>query len=764
MAAGWWLHVGVPAASGQSTPVPKAPDPVLSREGGILRWDEGLPLGNGLLGVLVWGDAGTLRLSLDRADLWDTRLPDIFRVPGWTYATMIALKEARNHAEHQRLFDVPYDTIPYPTKLPVGRLEITLPSGETLTDFRLHLVDGTANVGVRHDPRSFGSMDVAVAGEPTVVVTRVPAGASLRLVPPGGVKALGYAPAEEGADADGVWFVQRTLGEVAYAVAACLRESRPPNRGQPIIRAVAVSVASNADGPDPLTIARVRAKAAADVYAAGNGVRDETMRHRAAVRDASVSIPDAALQVHYDLCRHLMVSGSRPDAPPMALQGVWTADEGGLPPWKGDYHNDLNTQTTYLAHHAAGLNEQGGSWLNFNWNLLPRYRAFAREFYGLPESSPPPAVVPGVMALDGAPMGGWGQYSLSPTHSAWVAQSFYLHWRYTMDRAFLRERARPFCESVAAAMEALAPPDEHGRRRLPLSTSPEIHDNSYAAWLPPNSNYDLAMLRFIFAACAEMAREDGDAKGEVRWRGALAACEPFDADDTGLTFARGHPYDQSHRHFSHAMAIHPLGLMTLEGTDTDRATIRATLARLESMGTAWWTGYSFAWAACLFARADEPEKALDFLTTYLAFTGPNGFHLNGDQSGKGHSKFTYRPFTLEGNFLAMQALQEMLLQSWGEVGAPGTSIVRVFPAVSPRWPVASFTNLRAEGGFRVSAVRRGGVTTDVSIVADAGGELRLRDPFAGREATWSRAVKREGNVVTCVLSSGETLHGKAATP
>jgi alpha-L-fucosidase 2 len=36
-------------------------------------WDEGIPLGNGMLGALVWQKNGRLRLSLDRADLWDLR-------------------------------------------------------------------------------------------------------------------------------------------------------------------------------------------------------------------------------------------------------------------------------------------------------------------------------------------------------------------------------------------------------------------------------------------------------------------------------------------------------------------------------------------------------------------------------------------------------------------------------------------------------------------------------------------------------------------
>jgi len=95
----------------------------------ITRWDEGMPIGNGLMGVLVWGEGNVIRLSLDRGDLWDTRLPEMLTRPDWTWATMIALKEAKDHKKHQEMFDVPYDTIPYPTKLPAGRVEIVMPGG-----------------------------------------------------------------------------------------------------------------------------------------------------------------------------------------------------------------------------------------------------------------------------------------------------------------------------------------------------------------------------------------------------------------------------------------------------------------------------------------------------------------------------------------------------------------------------------------------------------------------------------------------------------
>ena len=170
-------------------------------------------------------------------------------------------------------------------------------------------------------------------------------------------------------------------------------------------------------------------------------------------------MPDPAILRHYYLVRYFYGAASRRGAPPMPLQGVWTADAGGLPPWKGDYHNDLNTQMTYMAYQAAGHFDEGLSYLDFLWDLPPAFQRFAREFYGTGGLA-----VPGVMTLAGQPLGGWGQYSLSPTMRAWSAHLFYLHWRYTMDDAFLRERAYPWC---ARRRRVHARPAEAGRERHP---------------------------------------------------------------------------------------------------------------------------------------------------------------------------------------------------------------------------------------------------------------------------------------------------------
>jgi alpha-L-fucosidase 2 len=203
------------------------------------------------------------------------------------------------------------------------------------------------------------------------------------------------------------------------------------------------------------------------------------------------------------------------------------------------------------------------------------------------------------------------------------------------------------------------------------------------------------------------------------------------------------------------MAIHPLGLITAEGGARDQRIIDGSLAQVAQLGTRNWCGYSFSWLSCMAARTGKSDLALQNLDTFVkAFISRNGFHLNGDQLGGKNSNFTYRPFTLEGNFAAAQAVHEMLLQSWN-------GVLRVFPAVPDAWRDVAFNRMRAEGAFEVSGIRRDGHTESVEVLANRDGQLRLRNPFGADAVEWNRAdLKEDGGNLACTLRQGEKLVGK----
>ncbi|TVQ21550.1 MAG: hypothetical protein EA382_13440, partial [Spirochaetaceae bacterium] len=113
------------------------------------RTHTGVPLGNARTGLLVWGDARTLRITIGRADLWDHRggMP-------WTaeqnYPAIRARLEAGDAAGIKRIFRPATEGRPgvpiRPSVVPVGRIDLTLDRGCTIESAELSLRDGSVSV------------------------------------------------------------------------------------------------------------------------------------------------------------------------------------------------------------------------------------------------------------------------------------------------------------------------------------------------------------------------------------------------------------------------------------------------------------------------------------------------------------------------------------------------------------------------------------------------------------------------------------------
>ena len=118
------------------------------------------------MGGLLWGENNTLRLSLDRGDLWDERThgeAEWWKKHPWTKA-----------ARQGRSVGYGYYNGVTPTKLPGGRLEITLPPGKSAKSFELNLAtaEGLVEFADHSQLRAFYSAAVPVVliripGEPS---------------------------------------------------------------------------------------------------------------------------------------------------------------------------------------------------------------------------------------------------------------------------------------------------------------------------------------------------------------------------------------------------------------------------------------------------------------------------------------------------------------------------------------------------------------------------------------------------------------------
>ena len=708
----------------------------LKIEAPIMRWDEAVPLGNGLTGCLVWGEENKLHFSFDRGDLWDNRMPSELKEPGFTYVNLQKLVKDENDKEIHRMIDTPYNVIPYPTKLPGVRLELEMNSDFHAKAFVLDMENALCTV----EPEEGRPLSVFTSATKPVTFIRCPAYMKASLKVPTSVKKLGYPDPQSGSEGDNLWWKQETVEELEYGAYMAVKKVN----GECLI---ALSFTSNEDADDYMALAKKQAQKALQ-----KGYDKLLAEHAMWWSDfwstSDIQLPDLKHQRYYYLMQYYYGSASRKGYPPMPLQGLWTADEGSLPPWKGDFHNDMNVQMCYWAYYASGRFESGESLIDFLLDLAPAHRLFARDFFGVDG-----LMVPGVMGLKGQPLAGWSQYTLSPTMSVWLLQNIYWHWRHTMDDQFLREKCYPYCKEMAMTMETLLREDDHGKLKLLLSTSPEIHDNKLQAWLTPNTNNDQALLIWMADAMLEMAEAQYLNKDAEHWKSFRTKLEELAIDNNNvLRLSPTESLEESHRHHSHLMAIYPLGITHIEASQSEKEVVIASLDDLRDLGSGAWVGFSFPWASCLEARAGRADESFRYLDIYVdAFTSPNGFNLNGDQTDKGYSNFHYRPFTLDANFGASQAIHEMLLQSWG-------GRVRIFPSVPSPWEDVSFRDLRAEGGYTISAERKDGRTTSLQIKANVDSHLKLKDPFGGRTVKWNRNdITKVGEYYECTLRAGEEL-------
>jgi len=688
-------------------------------------WDEAMPLGNGLLGALVWGDGKPLKISLDRTDLWDLRPVPQFHTEDYSYKTMRQwVREGRIKDLH-KLYDDPYGN-PGPTKIPAGRIELTI--GEKVFESAsLDLADAQATMDFEdrtrvrvfvHATESVGLIQIQ-SGEAVKVKLLAPpfAGKVTDEAGPGKISAgdlasLRYkAPVQRQGD-NWTGYLQEGWGGFAFAVAVAWKTT--DNKWFCVW-----SVATSNESQAPLRTARNNCVKALDA-----GFDELQVSHRtwwdSYWSRSSVRVPNPVIERQWYLEMYKFGAAARANTPPITLQGPWTADNMKIPPWKGDYHHDLNTELSYWPAYSGNQLDGALGFVNWLWDTKGTAKAWTKRFFDLPGLN-----VPMTADLNQEQIGGWHQYTHSATTAAWLAHHFYLHWRYGMDSDFMRDRAYPWLREASVFLEAIAEKGPDGKRTLPLSSSPEINDNRLNAWFATITNYDLALIRWTFETTAELAAELGKTDGARRWRALLAEMPDFaiDRQSRKMLVAKDYPLAASHRHFSHLMAIHPLGIIRWENGPQDQAIIKASLADLDEKGTSWWTGYSFSWFANLAARARDGEKAQKALELFsTSFCLRNSFHCNGDQSGKGYSNFRYRPFTLEGNFAAAAGLQEMLLQSY-------SGAIRIFPAIPPAWKDVSFKTLRAEGAFLITAERAAGRTERVEITSEKGGLCRIENPF-----------------------------------
>lgn len=703
---------------------------------------DGLPLGNGLFGALLWGSGNTLRLTINRADYWHHET-GFDPGPEATWDNLLAWASAGNERELIRVFegrDEAGQTPERPTRLPMGRIELVFPELLTLGDGSLDLAAGCAGVIVQGPSRV--NVEAVVPRKGALLALRMH-GCCFQQVNPK-LRPAGAAPGEVQTYLDGhglgrpelrsgdhvTGWVQALPHDPAMAVAYLVSDD---GEGHVTIY-IAAEPGSTAD------LAWERATRA--VSAARDCGFDQLADDEAAwwryfwAHCARLQLDDPTYQSLYDVGMYRLACASMAGGPAMGLQGPWIEDDR-LAPWQGDYHFNINVQ---MCHWPA----LAGNWpssLEPLWAMvrgwLPRLADNARRLVGIDDGYSLPHAVDD----RGVAMGGFWTGHVDHGCTAWLGHLMWRYYRFTLDREFLRDLAYPFMRGALRVYEEMLVEQADGRLSLPLGVSAEWGGRAPDAW-GRNASYQLALIHALARAVPEAAHELGlddpivarcqslrnrlpmFAVGGGGPQAGDWAGEPADPEQAEIAVWEGLTPVTSHRHFSHLIGLYPLDLFDLRRSRELLQLVARSLDRLTRAGKGEWCGWSFPWAALLMARLGMGNgAALNLEAFRRAFTTPNGgpliFPRLEGLTAMGPDAVTMQ---LDGGLGLTAALQEMMLHT-------SRGVLRVFPAVPGDWRLVRLLRFRAEGGLIVSAERVDGVTRWVRVLATDETELRMALPF-----------------------------------
>ena len=413
------------------------------------RWDEAVPIGNGWLGALIWQKGNKLRISLDRVDLWDDRpMPDIDKLG---FKWVVEKVKLNQYDSVQRIGDEPYEKYPAPTKIPGAALEFDMASLGKIISGQLDIRNGICTI--KWDSGAEFEIYISAVSNNGVFIfrnTKRELNADL-IAPPyhtdqtgvkgnsvegQGLERLGYVQGSIIKGKLAMQYYQPCYNEMAYVVAVNLNYLKNEIRGQWSILKL--------ETKNP-----VRQVESFDTTKASHIKWWNNYWSR-----SSVSLPDPVLEKQYYLDMYKFGCVARNNTPPISLQAIWTADNGNLPPWKGDLHHDLNTQLSYWPGYTGNHLDLTAGYTNWMWKVKEENKRWTKQYFDVDGLN-----VPGVTTISGKPMGGWIQYSMSPTTAAWLSQHFYWQWKYSMDDKFLKERCLPYMDEVETYLMQIRKPD-----------------------------------------------------------------------------------------------------------------------------------------------------------------------------------------------------------------------------------------------------------------------------------------------------------------
>ena len=451
--------------------------------------------------------------------------------------------------------------------------------------------------------------------------------------------------------------------------------------------------------------------------------------------------------LYYNFGRYLLIECSGKNAKlPANLQGIWCHDFN--PPWGSDFHTNINLQMNYWPSESANLSKTTAPFIHFMKMISSFGSDTAKELFGARGW---------VINHTTDAFGRTGVHDsvdcgFFPMAGPWLCLNLWEHYEYTNSTEYLNE-IYPILKGSCEFVQDYLTENEKGQLITSPSNSPEnefyyidADGKKQESMFTEGATIDFQIIYALFTrtayACKLLKRDEEFSK--TLWE-VLDKLPPMEISKRYGTIREWiKDYEETepgHRHISHLFGLFPGDQINESNPEIYEAAKRTIARRIENGGGS--TGWSRAWTICFYTRLKDGENAYNHLKYLLKkCTANNLFDI-------------HPPFQIDGNFGGVAGITEMLLQS--HLGSPDKRIAEILPALPADWNKGSVKGIKARGNLTFDIYWENSILKNAEVTAKDNCTLRIKLNDKTKNLKANKPYTIEDNCLVAELSKGEVI-------